>query len=535
MNTHTHFRAITCCLLLMVAWLGHCAQAQTIISEQLVKQADEMLEAGKELLKKDAQQYKKVGFTKSASGTVYTSPVLGFDEGCRVDPLDDPDYTAPQRSALKLPYSEGCFVVSATSLKFIVTDEIQLLCTFGGPNNNPVRVRDNFKMALGCTAGTHTYTGTIESGNKTLKIKFTNTCTHRNVQARGTTHVVGYNRRGQYVSGNFVDGNDIYAPWRQTHKQTTTISWAENAKLNGMSKEEFVKYLMLCDKVVLNVTHDPSYTDDNANGSYYYYYEFDESEKARLFTACWRIFGFSKEKLSAEVASEYRKNIDILMPAIKSNMQQAKALAAEKKYEDAILLANKVIYNTSTMSKWGNNLTQAEYDSIVRDYTRIVLDKSVWLYKNYRLSRSREALKSFSNFLDKVEKMPIGYQNYSRLADCAHEEGFLTDEHYMADKAYALAPAKRKEEWALRCIDLCALLRKAALEGQKVALKDDSKYLQDFPNSPKVMAAHIDYLFVTGDYKACKKQWKQFTTTYPDKVAEFSNLYEKLKVNKLAK
>lgn len=41
MNTHTHFRAITCCLLLMVAWFGHCAQAQTIISEQLVKQADE--------------------------------------------------------------------------------------------------------------------------------------------------------------------------------------------------------------------------------------------------------------------------------------------------------------------------------------------------------------------------------------------------------------------------------------------------------------------------------------------------------------
>ena len=168
-------------------------------------------------------------------------------------------YSDPHVVCLPQPYSKVSFTVNANSIVFKIEDGIQENCTFkrvktswGGESDEPVRPRDSMRRTFGCKGGPAVYVGQMNCGQP-LKIRVHNVCKHSIYQEIRSTKLRGYNSKGNYFEQSAV-GNDAdpYAPWREVHYQTTTINLAECAKLNGMSKKEFVGKLLSCSEWFVN-------------------------------------------------------------------------------------------------------------------------------------------------------------------------------------------------------------------------------------------------------------------------------------------
>ncbi len=194
------------------------------------------------------------------------------------------DYSDPYTSCIPLPYSKLTFTVNANTLTLTFDDAIQTACGFGGPNNDPVRPADFMKLSLGCKGGSASYLGEFGHEGMALKVKIHNTCTHRIYQTPRSTARNMRNAYGATVRvGTFGSVADPYAPWRSVHRQTTTLNFAECAKLNHMTKQEFVARLMLCDQWFVNKES---------------LYEPDSEARQVLFYALWNIFKFDLESFS---------------------------------------------------------------------------------------------------------------------------------------------------------------------------------------------------------------------------------------------
>lgn len=202
---------------------------------------------------------------KTANGYVYTGPKLyGFSRFRS----EDEGYYDPYPSCLPGPYTKCTFTVSEATIKFTFEDAIQTTGKFkrvrhrGGFESDDYTTPDDFmKECLGCSGGTSSFTGCAYTAAGQLKLKITNTCTHKIYQTR----------RGP--------GADAYAPYRSVHHQTTTINLAESAKLNGLTKKELVQLLLMCEDWQLNKTEYP--------------YTLNEQEEKVMFYFLWNTFGFS--------------------------------------------------------------------------------------------------------------------------------------------------------------------------------------------------------------------------------------------------